>query len=286
MNSSTLSSAGNAESGATAVSSCSGEEATAEAAEPPLDGGKLTNAAVALGPTTNTCTRVPLNQTAPNDPFQSLGVLDIPGQEMLKHALSQWRNAMGAGWEKALTSKEIFWTNIWQPNPVKGEISFPPGLVTAMHLWCQSLLPEHYPDELVEVDGIGFIVNPMGSRTQPWHLDYTRDYATVFIPLTPINSDNATQYVTLSPDTPLEAYARATANLDVVDLEPLINGSSGITICQKVARPFSILKMDFETIHRGISNAGTFHRINFFYSMRRSSSAASPQEGLVQDFSQ
>jgi len=207
----------------------------------------------------------------------------MPRQEILKSALDEWRAALGPRWEKALAAKEIFWTNMWpaKDSPVNSALS------ATFYNFCQSLLPEHFPIDDVAIDGIGFIVNPVGSRQQAWHLDYTRDYATVFIPLTAVTPENATQYVVLSPSTPLEAYARATSNLDKVDLEPLLAGAPHITVCQKLARPFSVLKMDFETIHRGIANTGSFHRINFFYSVRRrGSDAPAPDEGLIVDFVQ
>jgi hypothetical protein len=233
--------------------------------------------------------RVPPHQSAPNDPFKNLGILDASKQALLKGALEEWRSALGPRWDQALAAKEIFWTNIWQlhpPTKAEEKFRFSPDLTAAMLAWCMSLLPEHYPDDDVRLDGFGFIVNPMGSRTQAWHIDYTRDYATVFIPLTPITPENATQYVVLSSDTSVASYVAATANLDKIDVDLLISSTPNITICQKLARPFTVLKMDFETIHRGIGNTGSFHRVNFWCSVSRAGSEPGPQEPTVQDFVQ
>ena len=40
---------------------------------------------------------------------------------------------------------------------------------------------------------------------------------------------------------------------------------------QLLAKPFSVIKLDFGTIHRGISNTGDFERVMFWISMNRRS---------------
>lgn len=92
----------------------------------------------------------------------------------------------------ANTWQEIFWTNLYQRS---GNAYLDRNLMPdfdKLERWVLNQILEHYgPD--VDCDGFGFICNPIGSRTQAWHLDYRLDYSTIFIPMTPVTTKNATQ---------------------------------------------------------------------------------------------
>ena len=82
-------------------------------------------------------------------------------------------------------------------------------------------------------------------------------------------SENCLQYVILPPEAPRSAVASALANLDVIALDPLVEACDGVSVRQLQARPFSIIKLDFGTIHRGVANTGGFERIMFWISFSR-----------------
>lgn len=90
--------------------------------------------------------------------------------------------------------QEIFWTNLYQRS---GNAYLDRNLMPdfdKLERWVLDQIREQYgPD--VDCDGFGFICNPIGSRTQAWHLDYRLDYSTIFIPMTPVTTKNATQVV-------------------------------------------------------------------------------------------
>jgi len=156
-----------------------------------------------------------------------------------------------------------------------------PGL-EELDFWTRQAVIEHYGPK-VELDGFGFICNPMGSRTQAWHLDYRLDYSTLFIPLTPVTTQNATQFVSVAPNVDHSVYTKALANLDTVDVAYLQDNSDYICVQQMLARPFSMLKMNFGTIHRGISNTGDYVRVVFWISVVKDKRLL-PEEKAFVDF--
>lgn len=139
---------------------------------------------------------------------------------------------------------------------------------------------EHYAGEGAELDGYGFIVNPVGSRTQPWHVDYTLDYSTLFIPLSPLTPGNGMQHLVLPSSLAADAHARAIADLDRVDIDDLLLHSDYVSVRQLLAPPFSIIKLGFGAIHRGIANTESFNRIVFYVSVKKQG-APLPPESLV-----
>ena len=54
-----------------------------------------------------------------------------------------------------------------------------------------------------------------------------------------------------------------------------------VSVRQLQARPFSIIKLDFGTIHRGVANTGGFERIMFWISFSRCGDLL-PLEPMVQ----
>jgi hypothetical protein len=147
--------------------------------------------------------------------------------------------------------------------------------------WARELAKSHYDAAEVELDGYGLITNPVGSAAQDWHIDYTNDYSTIFIPLTELSPENALQYAVLPRSAPRDAYTRATENLDVVDLAALARACEWVSVRQLLAQPFSVIKMDFGTIHRGIANTGGYDRVLFWVSVKKRG-ALLPAEPLVQ----
>jgi hypothetical protein len=78
-----------------------------------------------------------------------------------------------------------------------------------------------------------------------------------------------------------EAWSQVTADLDRVDIEHLVDHCEYVRVCQLLARPFSVTRMDFQTIHRAIANTGDFHRPMFWISVKKTGEAPLPEESLV-----
>ncbi len=80
------------------------------------------------------------------------------------------------------------------------------------------------------------------------------------------------------------AEIRKSQNPDSVNPEQLVNSVDYVTVRQMLVKLFSILRMEFDAIHRGISNTWTFNRIVFWISVRKKGSPQSPTEPLIQIF--
>jgi hypothetical protein len=196
-----------------------------------------------------------------------LGMVSEAEQGMLQKALESGRSAVRDAWEASAEKREIFWINIWQRSG--GVDMLPIEGVAEIDSWARGLAGQSFAGQKMECDGYGFIVNPVGSRAQPWHVDYTLDCSTLFIPLTRLTPENCLQYAILPPEAPRSAVASALANLDVIALDPLVEACDYVSVRQLLARPFSIIKLDFGTIHRGVANTGGFERIMFWISFSR-----------------
>ncbi len=107
---------------------------------------------------------------------------------------------------------------------------------------------------------------PVGSKPQVWHVDYTTDAAAIWIPLTQFTDRNATQFITLPADTPEDALEAVASNVDHVDVDALARHVDHLQVHQIVAKPMSVLYMGRGTIHRGITNSGDDNRISFYIS--------------------
>ena len=206
-----------------------------------------------------------------------LGPVPAPQRELLTVAWRDVERLMADEWSASIARRAVFWINIWQRSG-DGE-KLPVERVDELDAWARTL-PAHYgPD--VELDGYGLIVNPVGSTAQEWHVDYTDDYGTIFVPLTELRPENALQYAVLPRSVSETAYARATEDLDAVDLRLLAREVDWVSVRQLLAPPFSMLKMDFGTIHRGIANQADEDRVLFWISVKRSGELL-PAEPVVQ----
>ena len=206
-----------------------------------------------------------------------LGVAPPRLQELLAGAWRDVELLMADEWAASMARRKVFWVNIWQRSGDGGRLEV--GGVDELDAWSRELTAHYGPG--VELDGYGLIVNPVGSSPQDWHVDYTMDYGTIFIPLTELRPENALQYAIVPPDLDEGAYRRATENLDDVDLRLLARESEWVSVRQLLAPPFSILKMDFGTIHRGIANQGDEDRVLFWISVKKSGELL-PPEPVVQ----
>lgn len=195
------------------------------------------------------------------------GQVAEPEHELLRTVLAAARRELGPAWAASAAKREIFWINLWQRSGGAGPMALEG--VPALDRWTRTLADRVYAGEGATCDGYGFIINPVGSRAQHWHIDYTRDYSTIFIPLSRLTTQNCTQYAVLPPNVSPAALAQATANLDRVDFDTLAAVCDYVSVRQLLAPPGAIIRMDFGTIHRGVANTGDFERVMFWISVKR-----------------
>lgn len=198
--------------------------------------------------------------------LELVAVLPEPEQQLLRAAYEESATLLADELAASMALGKVFWINLWQRSSPDERVAL--HNIDAVDALSRAIAARVYGTD-VQFDGYGWITNPTGSRTQEWHVDYTHDYSTVFIPLSPLTERNSLQYVVLPPDVPPDVYARATADLDVVDVDLLCRELDWVSIRQLIARPFSVLKMDFGAIHRGIANTGGYDRVMFWISVKR-----------------
>ncbi len=199
--------------------------------------------------------------------MQLVSLLPVAERDLLRRAWAQSMESPECDWHSSLNRKKVFWVNLWQRSGEDGKLSIP--CVDELDLWARRLMEQHYDRSTVELDGYGLIANPVGSTAQNWHIDYTADYSTIFIPLTELSAENALQYAVLPQSVSAEEYRRATEDLDAVDLRGLVRNSEWVSVRQLLAPPFAVLKLDFGAIHRGIANTGKEDRVLFWVSVKK-----------------
>lgn len=206
--------------------------------------------------------------------YKFRGMLPLKQRSILFDAFEFVKKNMGSRrWNYRLKAKKIFWINLWQEDEdhteaKRGTVEISdPRIARALDKWCRRVVRK-YCERNAIIDGYGFVVNPKGTQQhQPWHVDSTTDAAAVFIPLTPFTEKNATQYITLPPDTPEDVLERVASDVDEVDVDALASKVDGLIVQQVIADPMSVLYMGRGTIHRGISNTGEEDRVAFFISV-------------------
>jgi hypothetical protein len=199
--------------------------------------------------------------------FRYLGRVPPQRQQMLFDLFATLKKQMGKEWTSRLSAKEIFWLNIWQGEGDDDMMAVAdPKLARTLDRWCRTAVRKYCEPGAI-MDGYGFVVNPVGSKPQVWHVDYSTDCAAIWIPITPFTDKNATQFVTLPANTPKDLIEQVAQNVDEVDIDALARGVDHLLVQQIAARPMSVLLMGRGTIHRGVANAGKDHRVAFYISV-------------------
>lgn len=171
-------------------------------------------------------------------------------------------------YQRAILKCEVFWINLWKRTGISTEKIQLKENEKLNHM-VKQLIEKYYHSNTVILDGYGYILNPMNSRSQPFHIDYTLEYSSLFIPLVPLSVDNAIQYIIPSSSIDLDLFREATKNQDRINMKLLLENENYYSVRQCIANPFTVLKMDFGTIHRAVSNQETYHRPMFYISVIR-----------------
>jgi phosphatidylglycerophosphate synthase len=216
----------------------------------------------------------PLYDDAPGG-FRHCGIVPEAARHLLARASASAFALLGAEFSASKARGEIFWVNIWQRSG--GGPGIPVEGAENLDAWARATAARHYRGEDIELDGYGTIMNPVGSSGQEWHIDYTRGYSTIFIPMSELSPENTLQYAVLPvPATDVE-------NPDRVDLRALVRTADWVSIRQLLAPAWSLLLMDFGTIHRGIANKGDWDRNMFWISVKKRGEVLA-EEPLLQAF--
>lgn len=215
--------------------------------------------------------------------FSVLGTVPKEKQELLVTTMDNIKKKLGDDYNKSLDSKQIHWINLAQHNgraPIWKDLD----RLDELEAWVNELYKDYYDPTTDDLDGYGFIINPIGSQTQTWHLDYSSGYSTIFIPISKLTPSNCPQYLVLPEisDSLFKELVEDKSNN--VSLDDLLKDQDYVSVRQAIVKPFSILRMEFKAIHRGISNSENFHRIVFWISARKKTSPKIPIEPLIQDF--
>lgn len=196
-----------------------------------------------------------------------LGMVPQSQQALLRRVYDAARIVLATAWAESVAKREVFWINLWRRASEEAAVTV--DGVDELDRWVRELIQTAYAGEEVQLEGYGFIVNPIDSKAQLWHVDYyTLDYSNLFIPLSKLTTENATQYLVLPPNTP-RSTRQALADLPAVDVNELLASMDYVTVRQMLARPYSIMKMDFGAVHRGIANTSGFERVLFWISVTR-----------------
>jgi len=199
--------------------------------------------------------------------FRYVGTVPQEARPLLTRAYEDLKRSMGARWDEQIAVKEICWMNIWQEDEEGDAMELSDKtLAKELHDWCLKASGQ-FAEKGAIMDGYGFVVNPIGSKQQVWHVDYTTDAAAIWIPLTQFTERNATQFITLPETTPEDVLEQVASNVDAVDVDALARSVDHFEVHQIVAKPMSVLYMGRGTIHRGISNSGDDNRISFYISL-------------------
>ena len=207
--------------------------------------------------------------------LQCLEPLTGDERALLRNAWKKTLQKIGPEWQASLERKAVFWVSLWQHSGDRKKLEIDGA--ADLDRWARQFVARHYDDAAIDLDGYGLIANPVGSSAQQWHVDYTMDYSTIFIPLTGVSAENAFQYAVVPADLPAAAHERAHADLDAVDLGGLVQDAGWVSVRQLLVKPFTPIRMDFGTIHRGVANTGSYDRVLFWISVRRNGAVLEPE---------
>ena len=160
--------------------------------------------------------------------------------------------------------EKIYWINLFHNGQVHPQL-LRDGQWSDMNVWVHSLMKEFWDNPRVLLS-CGFIISPAQTKdNQNWHHDYGRNVSNLFIPMTPVTENNSTQYLR-HPGGKMKVNEEDEKEQNYPTPDQMMDqqGAPYLEVCQPIVRPFSILKMEPGTVHRGIANKEMTDRILFF----------------------
>jgi hypothetical protein len=179
-------------------------------------------------------------------------------------------------WEQSanhIKTDEVYWVSIYaEDNPYLAELNTDRMVEFVRHLSSRILEFEH-----MKLDGYGFIINPPGSKDQDWHIDYTKSYTTVFVPMINCSSKNCTQLMT-------DNYFTNLFHTQLHIIETNITMSKPLLTRQIITPEYVPIILSRGLFHRGITNSDKKSRVIFWLSYKDQSDKIIPEKS-TQPFS-
>jgi hypothetical protein len=164
----------------------------------------------------------------------------------------------------AKSKPRLAWVNIFNNNkPCPAWDNQPEPVKKRFQDFIDKLLTEDYHGKPPMALSYGFINNPINcAKNQTWHMDYGDDVSNLFISMTDVRLENATQYIR----GPIKARC-TTSNYFPEPTELMDDeGVDHLEVCQLVCKPYTLFKLYPGVVHRGIANKAEYDRVVFFVS--------------------
>lgn len=118
----------------------------------------------------------------------------------------------------------------------------------------------------MNIHSYGFFFSPKtSSKDQEYHIDYKPEIKQLFITMVNHTTKNATQFVRFEPISKPTKGAHEYNRFGATDTELLEReGLDYMEVIQVVCKPYMVLKMGENTVHRGIMNREDEDRPMFF----------------------
>lgn len=128
--------------------------------------------------------------------------------------------------------------------------------------WINATIKEVFKDRERHIISFGYLVNPASNDSyQPFHIDYSHTDSNIMVPLTPLLTENAPQYLTRPVlKTPVDERNAFPSVAEIAESE----GWDYVEVGQMTAKPYTLLHMLPGTAHRGIPNKSGQDRIVFW----------------------
>lgn len=192
--------------------------------------------------------------------------------------------------DSSVASKEISWFNLYSEGEYHPFIDQIPTFPAFKKLVMQLIEENYAPDDPRYILSYGYITGPKnGEKSQTWHHDYCKGVSNIFIQLQQDTTNNATQFIR-RPDRGqpksfnVDDYENNYGNGNYYPPPHEMLDREGVThleVTQIIARPFSVVKLMPNVIHRGIANKEDYDRNMFFISTSRTDKIPYLGEGTV-----
>lgn len=191
--------------------------------------------------------------------FEKLGDKD---QHLLQLAQGKLEQMYDRQIKELAMKKKVFWINFFcagQP-ALQFEQQEAALLEDLLQLADSIIQKYNLPKKILS---IGISINPKGSKDQFPHIDYEGITSTVFIPLTPVVTQNTISY--FEPELTDEEKKRIALGLSAEEIFALLtefecNMAGQMKEIKAGFKPFSLVYLPAATIHRAVGNASGYDR--------------------------
>ena len=175
--------------------------------------------------------------------MKKIGTVDTKSIDILLSVFDECKDYIGQNlYDSSINKKETFWINLFQSGASDEDFKLPINSIDILHKWLQSIITTTFNSNL-KIVRYQFIINPIGSCAQRWHIDYILDFSTVFIPLIDLNLLNSPQYLTVPDFQKTNILDQIQKTPDDINLDDLALKNDFLIVSQLVCKAWSILYM-------------------------------------------